>query len=101
MGLGQTGPEISSPAHLLGHFWSYGGTIKNILCQIDFTCPNMHFVRLSWNYDKQGQRYPLRPTFGVTFGTMVGRSKIYFAKSILHALIYILFDFYRARSNST
>ena len=77
MGLGQTGPEISSPAHLLGHSWSYGGLesglIENILGQIDYIYPNRlclifmkldqagpdifslaHFCGHSWSYAGPG-----------------------------------------------
>ena len=97
MELDQTGPEVPSPPHLWDHPCSYGGLegggIENILCLIDFTCPNIYFVQFSWTYVKQDHRYPLRPIFGATLAPMrgrkVGRSKIYFAKSILHALIYI------------
>ena len=106
MGLGQTGPEISSPAHLLGHSWSYGelesGPIENILGQIDYICPNrlcLIFMKL----DHADQIYSLWPTFAVTRGPMLGqgvrRSKIYLFKSVLYVPICIMFDFQGARSN--
>ena len=96
MGLGQTRQQLYSPALFCGHSWSYDGPIENILCQNDFTCPIMHFVRFlvldqtGTVISSPGHRWA---NLGPMVGRRVDRAKIYLLKfSTCPNIHYIRFD---------
>ena len=96
MGLGQTRQQLYSPALFCGHSWSYDGPIENILCQNDFTCPIMHFVRFlvldqtGTVISSPGHRWA---NLGPMVGRRVDRAKIYLLKfSTCPNIHYIRFN---------